>query len=119
MEKGKPLTQTRATVDWEGLPETQPVLPAAVIATEKNNQDSSQRWWGSDPAVVEKSLKRVGGAGVGKGESTFKETEFQETRDSASQCSHAGDLPGCLSSVDLEVLWTGNSMQACFEAPRA
>lgn len=68
---------------------------------------------------MEKSPKTVGGAGARKGEGTCKETESQKICDSASQCNHAGDLPPCLYSVDLKVLWKGNNVLACFEAPRA
>lgn len=60
------------------------MTPAAVIATEKENtqESSSQRGRGSDPSVVVKHLKRVGGAGVRKGESTCKVTKSQEIPDS-------------------------------------
>lgn len=56
----------------------------------------SQRRWGSDPAAVEKSLKRVGGAGVRKGESTCEENKSpRRSVISASQRNRAGDLPWC------------------------
>lgn len=80
----------------------------------------SQRRWGSDPAAVEKSLKRVGGAGVRKGESTCKENKSpRRSVISASQRNRAGDLPWCFYSVDLKMLSKGNNVLACFEAPRA